>query len=166
MATVYRHRVSNCKFVAIFAKIAYMDIATLQLQQHLKAHRASLTDGRKTVFHALLDREAMSMSELVTACHGQLDRATVYRTVELFEQIGIVQRLPIGWKYKIELTDKFNHHHHHLTCTNCGKVTALPEDELLETRLRELAKLHHFAAENHQIEIRGLCRTCTQAREK
>ena len=139
-----------------------MDIATLQLQQHLKQHHASLTAARKTVFHALLDREAMSMSELVTACDGQLDRATVYRTIELFEQIGIVQRLPMGWKYKIELTDKFNHHHHHLTCTNCGTVIPLAEDEMLEARLSELAQLHHFAAEGHQIEIRGLCSACQQ----
>ncbi|HVW23345.1 MAG TPA: transcriptional repressor [Candidatus Saccharimonadales bacterium] len=137
-----------------------MDIATLQLQQHLKQHHASLTAARKTVFHALLDREAMNMSELVATCQGQLDRATVYRTVELFEQIGIVQRLPMGWKYKIELTDKFNHHHHHLTCLNCGKVTALSEDDVLEDRLSALAKAHRFKAESHQIEIRGLCSDC------
>jgi Fur family ferric uptake transcriptional regulator len=139
-----------------------MDIATLQLQQHLKQHHASLTSARKTVFHALLDREVMSMSELVTACIGQLDRATVYRTVELFEHIGIVQRIPMGWKYKIELTDSFNHHHHHLTCLNCSKVIPLAEDETLENRLNELAAIYKFKAEGHQIEIRGLCRDCQQ----
>ncbi|HVX24639.1 MAG TPA: transcriptional repressor [Candidatus Saccharimonadales bacterium] len=140
-----------------------MDIATLQLQQHLKQYHASLTGARKTVFHALLDREAMSMNELVELTAGQLDRATVYRTVELFVEIGIIQRLPIGWKYKIELTDTFNHHHHHLTCGRCGTVIPLAEDETLESRLSELAQLYQFKADSHQIEIRGLCLTCQKA---
>jgi len=137
-----------------------VDIATIQLQQHLKQHQASLTSARRTVFHALLNQEAMTMAELVERTSGQLDRATVYRTVELFEQIGIVQRLPVGWKHKIELTDKFNHHHHHLTCTKCGMVTPLAEDETLEARLNELADIYHFKADSHQIEIRGLCPAC------
>ena len=137
-----------------------MDIATLQLQQQLKKHQYSLTGARKTVFQALDGKEAMSMAELVKACAGQLDRATVYRTVEVFEKTGIVERLQIGWKYKIELTGAFSHHHHHLTCTNCGKIIALSEDPTVENRLAELAKLYKFQADNHQIEIRGLCADC------
>jgi Fur family ferric uptake transcriptional regulator len=137
-----------------------MDIATLQLQQHLKKHKYSLTDSRKTVFRALENKEAMSMAELVAACGDQLDRATVYRTITLFEELGIVERLNIGWKYKIELTGTFSHHHHHLTCTNCGAITPLSEDSQLEDRLTELARLHHFTPESHQIEIRGLCSAC------
>jgi len=34
----------------------------------------------------------------------------------------------IGWKYKLELSNAFQHHHHHLTCLQCGGVTPLPED--------------------------------------
>lgn len=137
-----------------------MDIATLQLQQQLKKYDFSLTKARKTVFLALENKEAMSMAELVKACAGQLDRATVYRTVEVFEKTGIVERLQISWKYKIELTGAFSHHHHHLTCTNCGLIIALSEDLIIEDRLEELAKLYKFQADNHQIEIRGLCRDC------
>jgi Fur family ferric uptake transcriptional regulator len=99
------------------------------------------------------------MHQLVAHC-SEMDRATVYRNVELFEELGIVQRLQIGWKYRLELTDNFVHHHHHLTCTQCGTVTALAEDEQLERRLLGLAHALNFTPLDHQLEIRGLCTNC------
>ena len=137
-----------------------MNIAELQLQQHLKAHGFSVTKARHLVFSALEDKEAISMSELVMACGDELDRATVYRTITLFEELGIVRRIQIGWKYKLELTDTFSNHHHHLTCTKCGSVTSLSEDIDLEERLNELTVLYKFKPSDHQLEIRGLCHAC------
>ena len=136
-----------------------MNIGEIQLQQHLKSHRYSLTSARKVVFAALQDAEPQTMAALVKAC-AELDRATVYRTIELFEQLGIVQKLHIGWKYRIELTDTFMHHHHHMTCTHCGRIIPLPEDDELESRLWELATLRNFEPQDHQIEISGLCQAC------
>lgn len=137
-----------------------MNVAELQLKQHLKSHSYSITDARYIVFAALEDKEAMTMAELVAACGQKLDRATVYRTVTLFEKLGIVRRLQIGWKYKLELTDDFSHHHHHLTCSKCGQVTSLSEDIDLEERLKELTDIYKFKPSDHQIEIRGLCHAC------
>jgi len=137
-----------------------MNIAELQLQQHLKSHGYSVTKSRYIVFAALENKEAITMADLVSACGEQLDRATVYRTITLFEELAIVQRLQIGWKYKLELTDSFSRHHHHLTCTKCGAVTALSEDKPLEDRMNELAELYRFKPSDHQIEIRGLCHAC------
>ncbi len=102
------------------------------------------------------------MHQLVAACPG-VDRASVYRTIALFEQLSIVQRLQIGWKYKLELSDQFHHHHHHLTCLQCGKVIPLPEDRELETRLRMIAAHERFKIKGHQIEIQGLCESCRKS---
>ena len=137
-----------------------MNIAELQLGQHLRTNGFSVTSARYIVFSALEDKEALTMAELVLACGDKLDRATVYRTITLFEDLGIVRRIQIGWKYKLELTDSFSNHHHHLTCTNCGSVTSLSEDIDLEERLNELAVLYKFKPSDHQLEIRGLCHTC------
>jgi Fur family ferric uptake transcriptional regulator len=71
-----------------------------------------------------------------------------------------VHRLQIGWKYRLELTDAFTHHHHHLSCTLCGKVIPLPEDPMLEMRLRAMAGSQQFLAQDHQLEIRGQCKNC------
>lgn len=126
----------------------------------LKKGGQSVTRARLAVFRALSGQEPMSMNELVARTTGT-DRASVYRAVELFERLGIVQRLNTGWKYKLELTDKFAAHHHHLTCVNCGRTMAMNESEL-ESIIEELAAEHHFKPSAHQIEIQGLCESCNR----
>lgn len=98
------------------------------------------------------------MHELVERT-ASIDRASVYRTIELFEQLGIVQRLNTGWKYKIELSDKFTDHHHHVTCVQCDKTVAMNEQEL-ERFIEQIAHHHGFVPTAHQIEIQGLCQAC------
>lgn len=127
----------------------------------LKENGQSVTSARLAVFEALLGSEPISMHELVRRA-GQIDRASVYRAVGLFERLGVVQRLNIGWKYKIELTDHFAEHHHHLTCTSCGKTIPMNEHEL-ETLIAKLAADHNFKPTAHQIEIQGLCENCKPA---
>ena len=126
----------------------------------LQTEAYSLTKTRQLVFAALQDKEPQTMREIVQACAGQVDRASVYRTIAMFERIGIVQRLQIGWKYKLELSDAFHHHHHHLTCRRCGKTIPLPEDAELEARLQALANAQSFTMQGHQLEIQGLCEQC------
>jgi Fe2+ or Zn2+ uptake regulation protein len=126
----------------------------------LREHGYSLTKPRRILFTQLRQRDTITMHELIDACTDTLDRATVYRTVLLFEQIGIVQRIQIGWKYQLELSDRFSDHHHHAICMRCGKVLALPENPEFERQLTTLTAAHHFTALAHQLEIRGLCSSC------
>lgn len=136
---------------------------TLSVIEHaLKQHRVSLTKPRKQIYEVLSHNEPLTMPELL-ANLPQLDKTTVYRTVALFEKLGIVQRLQIGFKYKLELSNEYQEHHHHLTCLQCGRTIALPEDEVLETRLVELAQGQGFAPQDHQLEVRGLCADCQKA---
>jgi Fur family ferric uptake transcriptional regulator len=131
-----------------------------QLKTTLRTNGFSLTAPRRAVFLALQGEEALGIHELAKRCRT-IDRASVYRCVALFEHLGIVQRLNIGWMYRLELTDAFTHHHHHLTCVRCGKIIPLPEDPALEQRLLTLARTQHFTPEDHQLEIRGLCAQCS-----
>jgi Fur family ferric uptake transcriptional regulator len=126
--------------------------------QLLKQAGYSVTRARVAVFTALVEQEPLRMHELVERTKS-VDRASVYRAVELFEQLGIVQRLNTGWKYKIELTDKFSAHHHHVTCVHCGKTVAINETAL-ERFIEEIARSHGFVPEAHQIEIQGVCDMC------
>jgi Fur family ferric uptake transcriptional regulator len=99
------------------------------------------------------------MQELIASLPS-VDKTTIYRTVTLFETIGIVQRLQIGWKYKLELSNEYQDHHHHITCSQCGQTVALPEDTVIEERLLSLAKQQGFTPQDHQLEVRGLCPEC------
>ena len=118
----------------------------------------SVTKARLAVFSALSGHEPLGMHQLVEKASG-VDRASVYRAIELFERLGIVQRINTGWKYKLELSDKFAAHHHHLTCTHCGRTVAMNEHEL-EELIAKLAAAYDFAPASHQIEIQGLCGRC------
>lgn len=89
----------------------------------------------------------------------QIDRASVYRTVDLFERLGVVQRVTTGWKYKLELTDRFAEHHHHLTCSSCGRTIDIAGDDL-ERLIDQISAARGFLPTAHQIEIQGLCASC------
>lgn len=130
------------------------------LRALLKKNGASLTKPRRVVFDLLLNQEPQSMQVLVGRAEGRLDRATVYRTIELFERLGIVHRLNIGWKYKIELSDIFQTHHHHFYCTNCGNSYDLPSNTMLETMIDSVVSKEGFAPRGHQLEVYGLCPNC------
>lgn len=128
----------------------------------LKERGYSVTRARQAVFNALTDAGPITMAQLVNKVQAHADRASVYRTVELFEKLGIINRLQIGWKYKLELSDVFTEHHHHATCLQCGKVIALEEDEALESGIQKLAESASFTATKHTLEIHGICVQCSQ----
>ena len=132
------------------------------LKTLLKEDGASLTKPRKAVFDLLYNQEPQSMQVLARRAAGKVDRATVYRTVELFERLGIARRLNIGWKYKIELSDVFTGHHHHMYCSNCGRTYDLPENPMLETMIDTVAGKTGFSPRGHQLEVYGLCQTCSK----
>lgn len=132
------------------------------LEAILRSHGKSITSQRQAIFKLLAGQESLSMNELVALAGDRIDRASVYRTIALFEEVGIVRRINIGWKYKIELSDNFAEHHHHLTCLRCRKITPINE-HALESFIVTLAQSQGFAATDHQVEIQGLCHDCQTA---
>lgn len=129
------------------------------LSTSLRQAGYSLTKPRLAVFKSLENSEPLTMHELIERTPA-IDRATVYRVIELFQELGIVKRLQIGWKYKLELSDAFNPHHHHLSCTNCGKTIVIHEDKTIEQLIHQLASSNNFKLTDHQLEIQGLCQNC------
>lgn len=133
------------------------------LKTLLRKNGASLTKPRKVVFDLLLEQEPQSMQVLIKRAEGRVDRATVYRTIEMFERYGIVHRLNVGWKYKVELSDVFLGHHHHFHCSNCGKTYTLPVNPMLETMIDSAVAKEGYAPRGHNLEIYGLCQACSQS---
>lgn len=87
--------------------------------------------------------------------------ATVYRTLELLEQLKLVQRLDIGdgsARYELAFPGG-EHHHHHLVCDRCGRVTPF-EDEGLERAISRLAGRLSYRVGEHDVVLRGSCPDC------
>lgn len=130
------------------------------LQGILKRNGYSITKPRRIIFELLYGQEPQSMHAIYLKAKDKVDRASLYRIIRIFEQTGIAQRVYVGWKYKIELTDIFLHHHHHISCLGCHKLIAIQEDAAIEKLINELAIKHHVLATSHQLEVQGYCMDC------
>ncbi len=132
-----------------------------KLEKILKDHRYSLTRQRLAIFNVLSEiEEPISVVNLVDKL-PEVDKVSVYRTVDLFEKVGIIHRVWTGFKSKIELSEDFSSHHHHFTCINCGKTINLSSDRL-ESDLHQLEKSNNFKLVHHSVELSGFCNGCKE----
>lgn len=135
------------------------EVITARLQDTLKKSGSSLTTQRMAIFKSFDSRATLNMSQLCNLL-PDVDRATVYRNVNLFEDLGIITRIQIGWKHKLELSDQFAEHHHHLTCTNCHKSIDVEDSQNLDALLGQLTKQNGYVPQGHHVELQGLCPNC------
>lgn len=139
-----------------------MNDALQLFEKILRNNSLHVTAARKTVFYALWDKEPQTIRDIEKTVASSIDRTSIYRAIELFGRLGIIHRIQLGWKYKIELSDIFVEHHHHISCLGCGKITAVHEDTQIENLISQISELHGFNQPTHQLEIQGYCTTCTK----
>ena len=125
----------------------------------LKKADYSITKTRLETFRIVSKKGPITISEL-TGELSQIDRASIYRTVKLFEELNIIKRIYTGWKYKIEIGEAFSPHHHHLICTKCQKTIAFKEPRSVDLLIQQIVKENDFKETGHQFEIIGMCKDC------
>ena len=149
-----------CNYVAFSGIIVTMTKGMAIFEKVLSESGNKLTHPRRAVFECLSEFEVASMNQIISALDKQVNRVSVYRIIDLYEKLGVVNRLTIGWKYKIELSEMFKDHHHHLACSRCNVVVDIKDDEYLEGYVASVAKKHGFVAKKHNFEIEGICADC------
>lgn len=89
--------------------------------------------------------------------------ATVYRTILLFDELGIVRKLDLNdGVYRYELNhEEEAHGHHHLVCSACGKVEEV-RDDLLDSVEKIIESDYKFRIKDHSLKFYGLCSDCYQ----
>lgn len=127
--------------------------------QILKDNNVSVTSVRRLIFEALAEADKPLKNGEVAALVPAVDRASVYRTLELFSRLGITTTIIRGWTPFTELAEPFKAHHHHITCEHCGKVVEI-ENDTLEDVLGIVAARHNFSLKKHVVELTGLCKDC------
>lgn len=137
-----------------------MDKQQTYLHDILKKNRKSITRQRMLVFEVLRTQGSVTHRDIENTLSTSIDRASIYRVVSLFEKLGIVRRVYTGWKYSLELSEIFNPHHHHLHCTECGKIIDIKEPVALAEILSDIEKTHSFSISSHQFELSGQCQKC------
>lgn len=131
-----------------------------RFKQILTQHNYHLTKAREATFRLLLGPEPQSINQLLSKANGTVDRVSVYRNLELFEKLGLVHRMYVGWKYKFELSDEFLAHHHHLSCLDCGQVIDIEDEQHIDEFIQTVAATFHFLPRRHQFEVDGYCQEC------
>ena len=88
-----------------------------------------------------------------------LNLSTVYRTLELLKETGLVTETDMG-DGRVRFHSMGHEHHHHLVCSKCGKVIDLDE-ETLSPLTSVLSDKYGFHADLKHLAIFGRCKGCS-----
>jgi Fur family ferric uptake transcriptional regulator len=132
-------------------------------RKYLERRGLKLTAERQALFDELFARhEHMEPDELLVRLrtkHKKISRATIYRTLDLLVDSGIVGRVRIGdTGYRYERL-RAGEHHDHLICNECGRVIEFFEPAI-ENLQDEVCERYGFLALSHSHQLRGICRQC------
>ena len=101
----------------------------------------------------------------VLAGRPGMPQSSLYRNLAVLEQAGVVRRIVTDEDYgRYELAEDLTEHHHHLICSNCGKVedVTIPTkfEQTIDRTLDRLARRTGFAQVSHRLDLIGTCRNC------
>lgn len=143
-----------------------MSMNGTEFKELLKDKGFKLTTQRRAVLEVMQERKGDHLTteeiyELVRDRCPEIGLATVYRTVQLLDNLKLIRKLDLDdgcCRYELGLDDE-DHHHHHLICEECSKVIEVAEDLLdpLETKIEDLFK---FKVTDHKLKFYGICEEC------
>ncbi len=129
----------------------------------LKQQGYRLTPQRRAVLNAIANRhDHLTPAALYKRVHPQqpsIGLATVYRTLEILAELGLICEVHTGGGCRSYLLRRPSEHHHHLICAECGVVVDFIDCDLGELEQR-LSQKTGFEIENHLLEFFGHCRDC------
>ncbi len=144
--------------MAATAEESWIEVAEARLRE--SGHRAS--EPRAAVLRLLARQDCVRSAHQIASALRSRKRpvgiATVYRTLELLEELKLVQRLDVGGgsaRFEPALPGG-EHHHHHFVCENCGKVAPF-SDERLERAIDAVGDRLAFDVGGHDVILKGRC---------
>ena len=131
----------------------------------LQATGKRLTSQRRLLLKVLAESRAHLDAEEIYALAKQKDPnislATVYRTLNMLAEAGIVQEranIRDGQRHYYEVTDTI---HYHFTCLSCQRVIEF-EAPLIEQTIAELAERLNLDIVHTRVHLDGYCPACQQ----
>ncbi|HAE62105.1 MAG TPA: transcriptional repressor [Eubacteriaceae bacterium] len=137
----------------------------------LKEQGYKLTPQRRHIIDVMLNNKEhhLSIDEIYREVKGmcpEIGIATIYRTVQLFEEVGILSKQYFDdGCHRYEISDgERTHNHHHLICNNCGSVIEI-QDEYFDALEQHIEKDKRFKITNHNVVFFGICEKCIKKSE-
>ena len=133
------------------------------LESLLKGEGLKLTaQRREAVAQALNRRRHFSAEELYEELRKRqagISRATVYRTLRLLTEHNFLEVHDFDRGYRLYESRLGRHHHDHLVCLRCKRITEFENPEIEEEQ-DKVARRHHFKILSHSHKVYGLCHSC------
>ncbi|MEA3508099.1 MAG: Fur family transcriptional regulator [Synergistota bacterium] len=139
---------------------------TQDYMERLRKRGFRLTNQRRIIIETLLENlgehlNAHELLERVQEKDSSLGIATVYRTIELLNYLGLLNMINLDEGFsRFEVPDE--QMHFHIYCRSCGKVVHLGNEEekaaIVQQWFREMA----FEMLPQTFEMAGICRDCQQ----
>lgn len=133
------------------------------VKEVLKRNRLSVTESRMQILSLFYNAPgALAHADIEKNTGDKIDRVTIYRTLQTFEEKGIIHTIPTAdnsVKYALcrEACAEGHHHdnHVHFVCTNCGKTICLEDVLVPDVKLPA-----GFKPSQAQMVVNGLCKDC------
>jgi len=130
-----------------------------QLDALARARRLKITPQRRAIVEYLASTEHHpTPEEILVAVNRRFpltSRATVYNTLSLLKESGLIRELFLGGILRF---DSNLGPHHHFVCRRCGKVEDVRWEAVPPFPVGELPGKH--AVDSFEITLRGLCEGC------
>ena len=135
----------------------------MDISQILRSEGFKVTPQRIAIYDALRSHHNHPTAEMIYHSlrpqHPSMSLATVYKTMEIFEKIGLVRVLEVG--------DERAHYdwdtaaHSHIRCIRCNKI-----EDLMGVDLKAISNIAEQASDYHitgqQITFEGICPECAK----
>ena len=136
------------------------------LERYLQQRGLKSTRQRWVIVDAFFELHGHHSVEEVWAKVREADPkvsvATVYRTMKLLTESGLVQGRNFGDGQTRYEPAVGRQHHDHLICTGCGTIIEF-ENDRIEVLQDAVARRHGFLVKSHKMELYGLCKSCQKA---
>ena len=138
------------------------------LRGRLSERKYKVTPQRKEILQIFIDSDeekhlsAEEVHELLKQKEFDFGLATVYRNVELLNELGILNKVDFGdgrTRYELSAANPQLHQHHHLICLKCKKVIEF-EDDLMDDLENLISQKSDFKIVNHEVKFFGYCSKC------
>jgi len=140
-----------------------------EVKKILKEKGFKYTSAREKILKKILSLHSHFTAEelfYMLKKRYKVSRATVYRTLNILVDLGVVREYDFGKGKKLFEHIIGHKHHYHLICLACGKIEEFKLDEEHERRLRTIANKLEFDVDSIVLSIYGFCKDCRNKNSK
>lgn len=139
----------------------------MEPKEFLKSREIKITNGRLEILNILKNSEnslsAEKIYQIFRDNNVNINLSTIYRTLELFEEKEITEKITLGdgvFSYKL----KKKTHRHYLECDICHKEVEIP---CPMSQIEEIVQNETgFTLTEHDLVMRGVCKECKKCTDK